>query len=666
MKRLFFLVGLLLAFATPNFAQTKTDTIRFTFANHLGYGDASIIIHAEPNTTIEISQGNTTIYSNSFSTDVLKIPVDEEVLHSGTSYKLYATQGKIVGFGTGTTEGGLLSSLDVSNCVDLENLSCSGHYLYSSSLTNLNVSGCTALTNLNCAFNSLHNLDVSGLTALTSLDCSSNPLHNLDVSGLTALTNLSCNGNNINMYRILDSLKVSGCTALTSLQCRYNNLTGLDVSECISLISLDCSNLPELGTPDRMKDLNVSGCIALTDLKCSGNQLTSLDLNKNTALTDLNCSDNQLTSLDLSKNTALTDLNCSENQLTNLNLNGITSLNYVDCAHNHIPLSTLYQWSDNISIYSSNQSDSVTLRINQPLDLSTERLFGNSLSTFEVSSDRQSLSADYWKENHFTFRFLKPLQYTLTLYNPAIEEDASFVWHITVIDEEQEGFFAIQVASNNPLWGTATLTGNGVYEAGKTVTITAKAKEGYRFVNWRNGQEVFSTEADTTFTVTKDLDLVAYFEKIPNAMETFTVSLSVNNPEWGIASQIGNGTYDKEEEVSIIAFPETGYRFVNWTKGETIFSSDMIYRFAVTENLELVANFEKVSNNVANEKPQNDNFAVYVQDRTIRLSEARGTVQVFNTTGQCIYNGTSTAIPVPHSGVYIVKVEAKNYKVVVR
>ena len=290
----------------------------------------------------------------------------------------------------------------------------------------------------------------------------------------------------------------------------------------------------------------------------------------------------------------------------------------------------------------------------------------NTLSTFVVSADRQSLSADYWKENNFTFRFLKPLQYTLTLYNPVFHIGASFTWHITVIDETQEGFFAIQVASNNPLWGTTTITGNGVYEEGKTVTITAKAKEGYRFVNWKNGEEVFSTEADTTFTVTKDLDLVAHFEKIPNAMETFTVSLSVNNPEWGIASQIGNGTYDKEEEVSIIAFPETGYRFVNWTKGETIFSSDMIYRFAVTENLELVANFEKVSNNVANEKPQNDNFAVYVQDRTIRLSEARGAVQVYNVAGQCVYSGISTVIPMQQTGVYIVKVGAHSYKVIVR
>ena len=665
MKRLFFLVGLLLAFATPNFAQTKTDTIRFTFGGISSeYRDPSIIINAEPNTTIEISQGNTIIYANSFSTDVLRIPVDEKVFHSGTSYKLYATQGKIVGFQTERGRG-LVSSLDVSNCINLENLSCPGSWL-GGSLINLNVSGCTALTNLNC---------------------DDNPLHNLDVSGLTALTNLSCNGTIEGNHRFLDSLNVSGCTALTSLNCRYNNLTSLDVSECISLTSLDCWNQSNGGAPGPTKDLNVSGCTALTDLNCSGNQLTSLDVSKCTALTDLNCSnnqltsldvskctaltdldcsDNELTSLDVSKCTALTDLNCSDNELTNLNLNGITSLNYVNCSDNHIPLSTLYQWSDNISIYSSNQSDSVTLRINQPLDLSTERLFGNSLSTFEVSSDRQSLSADYWKENHFTFRFLKPLQYTLTLYNPAIEEDASFVWHITVIDEEQEGFFAIQVASNNPLWGTATLTGNGVYEEGKTVTITAKAKEGYRFVNWRNGQEVFSTEADTTFTVTKDLDLVAYFEKIPNAMETFTVSLSVNNPDWGIASQIGNGTYDKDEEVSIIAFPETGYRFVNWTKGENTFSTDMIYTFAVTENLELVANFEKVSNNVANEKPQNDNFAVYVQDRTIRLSEARGTIQVFNTAGQCIYNGSSTAIPVSHSGVYIVKVGARSYKAVVR
>ena len=625
MKRLSFLVGLLLAFATPNFAQTKTDTIRLDVkqssintVTSLGFRFSEKI---RPGIEIEWIPTNGISSRIKPSESWTEIPNTD----SGQLCIYYSYKSDTVSYMLNVGEG-----RDRLNVTDIYiGRGRSNHPIFNYFFTSLDVSGCTALTKLYC--NSLND--------------------EYRYEGVEYAS----------MRYLFNHLNVSGCTALTDLIC-HGDVTELDLSDCTSLTSLDCSR-------NQLTNLDVSKNTALTSLYCSYNRLTSLDISKNTALTSLYCISNQLTNLDVSKNTALTSLDCSYNRLTSLDISKNTALTSLDCSYNQIALSWLYKIMQNFDHGNTpyiEQSDSVTLRINQPLDLSSERMIENTLSTFEISSDRQSLSADYWKENNFTFRFLKPLQYTLTLYNPAIEENASFVWHITVIDEEQEGFFAIQVASNNPLWGTATITGNGVYEEGKTVTITAKAKEGYRFVNWRNGQEVFSTEADTTFTVTKDLDLVAYFEKIPNAMETFTVSLSVNNPDWGIASQIGNGTYDKDEEVSIIAFPETGYHFVNWTKGENTFSTDMIYTFAVTENLELVANFEKVSNNVANEKLQNDNFAIYVQDRTIRLSEARGTIQVFNTAGQCIYNGTSTLIPVPHSGVYIVKVGAQNYKVVVR
>ena len=68
----------------------------------------------------------------------------------------------------------------------------------------------------------------------------------------------------------------------------------------------------------------------------------------------------------------------------------------------------------------------------------------------------------------------------------------------------------------------------------------------------------------------------------------------------------------------------------------------------------------------ANENSEADNIRVYAQNRTIYLSEDKGAVQVYNMAGQCVYNGHSTAIPVWHSGVYVVRVGAYGYKVVVR
>ncbi|MDE6630569.1 MAG: T9SS type A sorting domain-containing protein, partial [Bacteroidales bacterium] len=48
------------------------------------------------------------------------------------------------------------------------------------------------------------------------------------------------------------------------------------------------------------------------------------------------------------------------------------------------------------------------------------------------------------------------------------------------------------------------------------------------------------------------------------------------------------------------------------------------------------------------------------------LSEDRGVVQVYNMAGQCVYNGHATAIPVQQSGVYVLRVDGKSRKIIVR
>ena len=71
-------------------------------------------------------------------------------------------------------------------------------------------------------------------------------------------------------------------------------------------------------------------------------------------------------------------------------------------------------------------------------------------------------------------------------------------------------------------------------------------------------------------------------------------------------------------------------------------------------------------NPTANENVEADNFRVYVQNRTIYLSEDRGLVQVYNMAGQCVYNGHATVIPVQLGGVYILVANNKRIKVAVK
>ncbi|MCM1532511.1 MAG: hypothetical protein NC114_09610 [Ruminococcus flavefaciens] len=583
------------------------------------------------------------------------------------------TAPRILGFSCGSSS---VTSLDVSGCTALTSLSCSSNQLTEldvskntaltsldcerNKLTSLNVSGCSALSSLNCYSNDLTSLDVSGCIALKtlagywtsgssdhyyltvdtlkihgvsmetlsigaystiglldaqgctslrsisghrysespksigrinlhdcsnleSLDCagssgSKGSLKALDIRGCTALTELNC------QYNELDSLNVSDCAALTELNCAYNNLTYLHLSKHTALTSFDCHS-------NSLTNLDVSNCSALTSLDCSSNNLPNLDVSNCSALTSLSCSSNNLPNLDVSNCSALTSLSCYSNNLTNLDVSNCSALTSLNCRYNRIPLSSLYETLTQVPQLSSfvafGQSDSIVILIDQDFDLSSERIIGQILTSFELTDAyNKEVSEDFWTENRFVFQFHEPLKYKLVLRNDNISTNYPvFTWHISVVEEMPS--CTVKVSANNTEWGTANITGNGIYGYGSEATVTATPKEGYRFVNWtkKNGT-VFSTEAVHTFAVTADMELTANFEEDPNP--------------------VGNETY------------------------------------------------------VAN------NFRVWAQDCVIYLSAYKGDVQVYNTVGQCLYNGRATAIPVRNSGLYIVKAGRMTSKVIVR
>ena len=70
------------------------------------------------------------------------------------------------------------------------------------------------------------------------------------------------------------------------------------------------------------------------------------------------------------------------------------------------------------------------------------------------------------------------------------------------------------------------------------------------------------------------------------------VQVNVNNSTWGSAT--GAGEYTQGATATLTATANTGCRFVNWTKGEEVISTDKTYTFTVTENVTLTANFEKI------------------------------------------------------------------------
>ncbi len=131
-----------------------------------------------------------------------------------------------------------------------------------------------------------------------------------------------------------------------------------------------------------------------------------------------------------------------------------------------------------------------------------------------------------------------------------------------------------------------TVTGGNSYTYGETCTVKATAKSGYVFVNWtENGTQV-STNANYSFTVSNDRNLVANFQR-----KYYTISVSANPTVGGSVS--GGGSYFQNQTCTVKATAKTGYTFVNWTMNGTQVSTNTNYSFTVSNDRNLVAKFQR-------------------------------------------------------------------------
>ena len=71
--------------------------------------------------------------------------------------------------------------------------------------------------------------------------------------------------------------------------------------------------------------------------------------------------------------------------------------------------------------------------------------------------------------------------------------------------------------------------------------------------------------------------------------EKYTVTATAEN-----GTVTGAGEYEETDQVTLTATPAEGYQFVNWTAGDSIVSTENPYKFTVTADLTLIANFELI------------------------------------------------------------------------
>ena len=116
--------------------------------------------------------------------------------------------------------------------------------------------------------------------------------------------------------------------------------------------------------------------------------------------------------------------------------------------------------------------------------------------------------------------------------------------------------YTLSVSVNPPEAGSVSPS-SGLYEYGAQVTLTATPASGYTFDNWGGGASGATT--NITITMSEDYSITANF------LPVYNLNISSTAGGWVIAPGEGTFTYNQGTEVSLVAEPEEGYRFIRWT-----------------------------------------------------------------------------------------------------
>jgi uncharacterized protein YegL len=145
--------------------------------------------------------------------------------------------------------------------------------------------------------------------------------------------------------------------------------------------------------------------------------------------------------------------------------------------------------------------------------------------------------------------------------------------------------------------GNVTTPGEGVftYNASQVVDLIATPDSGYHFVNWTGDTSAIANKnlATTSITMNGNYSIVANFKVIP----VVTYNLSISSTSGGNVTTPGEGTYtyNASQVVDLVATPDSGYHFVNWTGDTSTIANKSLATTSITMNgnYSIVANFEE-------------------------------------------------------------------------
>ena len=181
----------------------------------------------------------------------------------------------------------------------------------------------------------------------------------------------------------------------------------------------------------------------------------------------------------------------------------------------------------------------------------------------------------------------------------------------TFTAEFAKNSYTISTTSANPEWGTTAGETAALYL--DEVEISAVSNYGYHFTKWSDG----NTDNRRTIVLTQDTTFTAEFAK-----NTYTISTTSANPEWGTTA--GNTAALYLDEVEISAIPNYGYHFVRWNDNNTSTPRTV----TVTEDKTFTATFAKnvysITKNAGHGSISGNSSAEYLDQVTLSVSSDYG------------------------------------------
>ncbi len=191
-------------------------------------------------------------------------------------------------------------------------------------------------------------------------------------------------------------------------------------------------------------------------------------------------------------------------------------------------------------------------------------VFTSNISNVNVLNNNPEMgtvsgSGVYYYQNYATLSATANYGYHFTHWNDGntdnprmlfVDRDTTFTASFAL------NVYAISASSENSTMGS--VSGGGNYTYNMQISLTANSNYGYHFSQWSDG----NTQNPRNVTVTTDSVFTAQF-----AANTYTLSVSSNDPDMG--SAYGAGTFSYNSQTTISAAANYGYHFTQWSDGNT-------------------------------------------------------------------------------------------------